>query len=49
VIHFATWSEQSYGEPFHPAAIIPRDVADWKVYQQTVEKVKPGTFNLRLS
>jgi site-specific recombinase XerD len=46
--HFATWSEQSYDEPFEPAAIIPRDVTDWKAYQQTVEKVKPATFNLRL-
>lgn len=48
VLHFATWSEQSYGEPFDPAAIIPRDIVDWKAYQQTVEKVKPATFNIRL-
>ncbi len=48
VVHFAAWSEQSYGESFDPAAIIPRDIVDWKAHQQTVEKVKPGTFNLRL-
>jgi hypothetical protein len=23
LVHFATWSEQSYGKPFDPAAIIP--------------------------
>jgi len=46
--HFSRWSQQSYGEPFDPAGIIPRDVADWKSYQQTVEKAKPATCNLRL-
>ena len=46
--HFARWSEQSYGEQFDPAAIIPRDVADWKSHQQTVEKATPATVNLRL-
>ena len=46
--HFTHWSEHTYGQPFDPAAIIPRDVADWKAYQQTVEKAKPSTVNLRL-
>jgi site-specific recombinase XerD len=46
--HFTRWSEHTYGQPFDPAAIIPRDVADWKAYQQTVEKAKPSTVNLRL-
>ncbi len=49
MIHFSRWSEQSYGEVFDPAAIIPRDVTDWKAYQQTVEKTKPATFNIRLT
>ena len=44
---FARWSEQSYGDPFDPAAIIPRDVEDWKSYQQTVKKAAPTTINQR--
>ncbi len=48
LVHFARWSEQSYGQPFDPAAIIPRDVADWKAFQQTVEKAQPSTINQRL-
>ena len=46
--HFTRWSQQSYGELFDPAAIIPRDVTDWQAFQQTVEKAKPTTINLRL-
>src|SRR5512136_578908 len=46
--HFIRWSEQSYGQSFDPAAIIPRDVGDWRAYQQTVEKAKPATVNVRL-
>ena len=46
--HFIRWSEGSYGQPFDPAAIIPRDVADWKAHQQTVEKARPATINQRL-
>lgn len=46
--HFIHWSEQNYGQSLDPAAIIPRDVADWKAFQQTVEKAKPATVNVRL-
>ena len=46
--HFVEWSEQGYGQAFDPAQIIPRDVSDWKSYQQTVEKARPSTINLRL-
>lgn len=49
VRHFARWSEQTYGQPFDPAAIIPRDITDWKAHQQTVEKAKPATINQRLA
>lgn len=49
VEHFSRWSEQSYGQPFEPAAIIPRDIVDWKAYQQTVEKCSPATVNQRLA
>ncbi|MCB0192099.1 MAG: tyrosine-type recombinase/integrase [Anaerolineae bacterium] len=48
VQHFIHWSEQSYGELFDPAAIIPRDVVDWQAFQQRIEKAKPATINLRL-
>jgi len=46
--HFIRWSEQSYGQHFDPAAIIPRDVADWQAFQQTVENAKPATVNVRM-
>lgn len=46
--HFIRWSEQSYGQQFDPAAIIPRDVADWVARQKTVEKAAPATVNARL-
>jgi site-specific recombinase XerD len=46
--HFVDWSEQAYGQTFEPAAIIPRDIADWKAYQQTVEQAAPATINTRL-
>jgi site-specific recombinase XerD len=48
LLHFIHWSEQTYGERFDPASIIPRDVEDWKAYQGTVEKAKPNTINSRL-
>ncbi len=48
LLHFGRWSEQTYGQPFDPAAIIPRDVADWKAHQQTVGKAAPNTINVRL-
>lgn len=47
--HFVRWSEQTYGQTFDPAAIIPRDVADWKTRQQTVENAAPATINTRLT
>jgi len=47
--HFTRWLEQSYGEAFDPAAVLPRDVADWKAYQQTVERAAPATINQRLT
>jgi site-specific recombinase XerD len=46
--HFVRWSEQTYGQPFDPAAIIPRDIAEWKARQQTVENAPPATVNARL-
>jgi integrase/recombinase XerC len=46
---FIQWSEQTYGQPFDPAAIIPRDIADWKSFQQTIRKAAPATINQRLA
>ncbi len=48
LINFVQWSEQTYGQPFDPSAIIPRDLADWKAFQQTVKGAKPATINQRL-
>ena len=47
--HLARWTETTYGTPFDPAAVIPRDIADWKAFQQTVENAKPATINQRLA
>ena len=46
--HFGHWYEVTYGAPFAPDAVMPRDVRDWKAYQQTVEKAAPATINQRL-
>jgi integrase/recombinase XerD len=46
--HFIQWSELAYGSAFDLATIIPRDVRDWKGYQQMVEKAAPATINQRL-
>jgi site-specific recombinase XerD len=46
--HFTAWNRK-YSEIFNPAAIIPRDVQDWKTYQQTVEKAAPATVNQRVT
>ncbi len=46
--NFIAWNRQ-YSETFNPAAIIPRDVVDWKTYQQTVEKAAPATVNQRVT
>lgn len=46
--HFTTWNHK-YSDTFNPAAIIPRDVQDWKTYQQTIEKAAPATVNQRLT
>jgi hypothetical protein len=45
VTHLADWYRHSYGQPFDPAALIRRDVVDWKAHQQTVEKAAPATVN----
>lgn len=46
--HLARWIELTYGEPFDATKTIPRDVRDWKSYQQSVEKAAPSTINQRL-
>ena len=46
--HFIEWDERTYGSTFNPSATIPRDVRDWKGFQQTVEKAAPATINQRL-
>ena len=46
--HFIGWNRQLYGDIFDPARVIPRDVRNWKGYQQTVEQAAPATINQRL-
>ena len=46
--HFARWYVVTYGEAFTADTVMPRDVRDWKAYQQTLEKAAPATINQRL-
>jgi len=46
--HFENWNKATYGEAFDPAAVIGRDIQDWKAYQQTIERASPATINQRL-
>jgi site-specific recombinase XerD len=46
--HFDRWYETTYGVPLAPDAVMPRDVRDWKAYQQAVEQAAPATINQRL-
>ncbi len=47
--HFAQWYQVTYGAPFVPDEVMPRDVRDWKAYQQAGEKAAPATINQRLT
>lgn len=46
--YLAQWNQTIYGEPFDSAQLIPRDIRDWKSYQQTAEQAAPNTINQRL-
>src|SRR5690606_4831303 len=46
--HFIAWEERAYQAPFEAHKVMPRDVRDWKAYQQTEEKASPATINQRL-
>lgn len=43
--HFGRWYEVTYGASFALDEVMPRDVRDWKAYQQAVEKAAPATVN----
>ncbi|MGC1379306.1 MAG: tyrosine-type recombinase/integrase [Anaerolineales bacterium] len=47
--HFISWNRQSYGADFAPAAVIQRDVVDWRSYQQAVQGARPASINQRLA
>lgn len=46
---FARWYRESFGEEPRVAAVLPRDVEDYKAYLQTVRKAAPRTVNRRLA
>jgi site-specific recombinase XerC len=48
LIHFIGWHEAVYEAAFDPDSVMPRDVRDWKVAQQTRERAAPATINQRL-
>lgn len=49
VEHFIAWNREIYDIDFIPAAIIQRDISDWRSYQQTIEAARPATINQRLA
>jgi len=48
LVHFGRWYQGTYGAAFAPDEVMPRDVRDWKAYQQTAEQAAPATVNQRL-
>src|SRR5512145_940237 len=46
--HFIAWNRRVDEGDFNPAAIIPRDIENWKAYQQTGQNASPATTNQRL-
>jgi len=46
---FATWVEQTYGEPFDPAALTREDIRSFRSFLVTVKKQKPATINRKLA
>lgn len=48
VEHFAMWNHLVRHDPLEAAAVMPRDVCDWKAWQQSVEKAAPASINQRL-
>lgn len=49
--HFLNWYQQAYHDQivFNPAAVLPKDFTEWKVFQQTVVGDKPATINQRVA
>lgn len=47
--HFVVWYEKAYAAGFTASAVMPRDVRDWKMQQQRVERAAPATVNQRLA
>ena len=47
--NFISWNRETYQTAFMPSSTIGRDVADWKAYQQTVQRARPATVNQRLA
>ncbi len=46
---FARWYRDAFGEEMAPAAILPRDIEDYKAYLQTVRAAAPRTVNRRIA
>lgn len=48
--HFQRWYMQTYGDAeFNPAGVLPKDFKDWISFQNSVERTKPATTNLRVA
>jgi integrase/recombinase XerD len=47
---FSEWHTQTYGDAaFDPAKVLPKDFKDWVSRQQSVERARPTTINLRVA
>ncbi len=46
---FATWVQQTYGEPFDPARLVREDVRAYRAHLLTVKRQKPATINRKLA
>lgn len=46
---FCRWYRAAEGTDPHPAAVLPRDVEDYKAFLQTVRRAAPRTVNRRLA
>ena len=46
---FATWVEQTYGEPFDPPALTREDIRSFRSFLLAVRKLKPATINRKLA
>jgi site-specific recombinase XerD len=48
LVKFSNWYERVYNGPVVIKVVMPRDIRDWKSFQQSIERTAPSTINQRL-